>query len=173
MQTQLATAWEGLFPGAQTFPEATEVGNRILKHLDICKFTLIHLCISAGWQMCVIHGVMFFRRLHLLDAPGCLDSIGTYSLSMFYLHNKVMNDRAATARRVGSKDCNLSWVSCKSEKGMRVRDWESDHVQKVTEGKLHDVEFLVVWQKFSALGFKAPGSMSAAFGCSLVSCSPT
>lgn len=59
--------------------------------------------------MCVIHGVLFFRRLHLLDAPGCLDSIGTYSLSMFYLHNKVMNDRAATARRVGSRDCNLSW----------------------------------------------------------------
>lgn len=130
MQTLLAIAWVGLFPGAQPLPEATEVGNRILKHLDICKFTLIHLCISTGWQMCVIHGVMFFRRLHLLDAPGCLDSIGTYSLSMFYLHNKVMNDRAATARRVGSKDCNLSWVSCKSEKGMRVRDWESDHVQK-------------------------------------------
>lgn len=59
--------------------------------------------------MCVIHGVMFFRCLHLLDAPGCLDSIGTYSLSVFYLHNKTMNDRAATARRVGSKDCNLSW----------------------------------------------------------------
>lgn len=53
--------------------------------------------------MCVIHGVLFLRRLHLLDAPGCLDSTGTYSLSMFYLHNKTLNDRAAPARRVGSK----------------------------------------------------------------------
>lgn len=27
---------------------------------------------------------------------------------LFYLHNKVMNDEAARARRVGSKVCNLS-----------------------------------------------------------------
>lgn len=112
--------------------------------------------------MCVIHGVMFFRCLHLLDAPGCLDSIGTYSLSMFYLHNKVMNDRAATARRVGSKDCNLSWSilqEWKKNESEREREREGEGEEgeslimckKVIEGKHCSVVFLAVQQEFSGL----------------------
>lgn len=31
-----------------------------------------------------------------------------FHLYLFYLHNKVMNDEAARARRIGSKVCNLS-----------------------------------------------------------------